>query len=547
MNPIYLKAKSSMIGFLLVNPKTITGKLKILIYIAIFILGGFSFYVYLQVESIRNSYYKQEKYNFAFQNVFVLQSTLTGYQSKILIKIINRDTSIAQFNTKDVLKTIDTVNYALSLADTVNYKLSPLKDVFVEYENIIQNMGKEIIINNKDSLSNVSNHVLDSIYAVKATENEAIGKYYGVLFGDFFPKLLTSKDSNNEKLLKQTQSLRVTVIIVSSFLGLIFVLVGIYIVNSLKLALNKPKDILEALAQGQLPENIKESEDELNYVIKETNNLVKNLKQASTFALEIGKSNFEYPFSPSSKEDTLGNSLLKMNDDLKLFHEKEKQQAWATNGYAMFAEIIRNTNDSIKDISSTIISQLVKYISANQGGLFLFDQSSNQIELIACYAYNRKKYIQKNIEVGEGLVGQCFQEGEKIYMNDVPEEYLNITSGLGTANPRAILIVPMKYNQTIAGIIELATFNDFPQYKIEFIEKIAEMLGNSFNNLKQKEITEKLLNDSQAKSQNLAQQEEELRQNLEELHATQEELMRREKTYLEEIRLLKNHRSDTAS
>lgn len=536
-----------MIGFLLVNPKTITGKLKILIYIAIFILGGFSFYVYLQVESIRNSYYKQEKYNFAFQNVFVLQSTLTGYQSKILIKIINRDTSIAQFNTKDVLKTIDTVNYALSLADTVNYKLSPLKDVFVEYENIIQNMGKEIIINNKDSLSNVSNHVLDSIYAVKATENEAIGKYYGVLFGDFFPKLLTSKDSNNEKLLKQTQSLRVTVIIVSSFLGLIFVLVGIYIVNSLKLALNKPKDILEALAQGQLPENIKESEDELNYVIKETNNLVKNLKQASTFALEIGKSNFEYPFSPSSKEDTLGNSLLKMNDDLKLFHEKEKQQAWATNGYAMFAEIIRNTNDSIKDISSTIISQLVKYISANQGGLFLFDQSSNQIELIACYAYNRKKYIQKNIEVGEGLVGQCFQEGEKIYMNDVPEEYLNITSGLGTANPRAILIVPMKYNQTIAGIIELATFNDFPQYKIEFIEKIAEMLGNSFNNLKQKEITEKLLNDSQAKSQNLAQQEEELRQNLEELHATQEELMRREKTYLEEIRLLKNHRSDTAS
>ena len=62
-------------------------------------------------------------------------------------------------------------------------------------------------------------------------------------------------------------------------------------------------------------------------------------------------------------------------------------------------------------------SSIVKYLGANQGGLFFYETASNQLEMLACYAYNRKKYLTKSIDIGEGLVGQCFQEGEIIYIN----------------------------------------------------------------------------------------------------------------------------------
>jgi PAS domain S-box-containing protein len=180
-------------------------------------------------------------------------------------------------------------------------------------------------------------------------------------------------------------------------------------------------------------------------------------------------------------------------------------------------------------LAGKIISHLVKYLEANQGGLFVVhgQKGQEEIELTACYAYGRKKYLHKTLAVGEGLVGQAVQEADTVYLTDVPDGYFNITSGLGEATPRAILIVPLKLNGQVYGVVELASFRPFEPYHIAFVEKLAESLASTISSVRINEQTQRLLEESQQQAEMLRAQEEEMRQNLEEIAATQEEMQRK--------------------
>src|SRR5690606_482078 len=104
---------------------------------------------------------------------------------------------------------------------------------------------------------------------------------------------------------------------------------------------------------------------------------------------------------------------------------------WVTEGLAKFSEILRSNNNdkSSTELFDKTIANLVKYMGANQGGLFIVnDEEENNIfiELVACYAYDRKKMLEKRIEIGEGILGQTYLEEEYVYLTDVPQEYVHI-------------------------------------------------------------------------------------------------------------------------
>jgi transcriptional regulator with GAF, ATPase, and Fis domain len=140
--------------------------------------------------------------------------------------------------------------------------------------------------------------------------------------------------------------------------------------------------------------------------------------------------------------------------------------------------------------------------------------------------HGTKKFQNHKIYRGEGLAGQAWQEGDIVYLTEVPQNYIKITSGLGDANPTSVLIVPLKVNDQIFGVVEIASFSLFQDFEMEFVQKIAESIASTISSVKINARTQHLLEESQEMTEQMRAQEEEMRQNMEELQATQEEMQR---------------------
>jgi len=328
------------------------------------------------------------------------------------------------------------------------------------------------------------------------------------------------------------------------------IVIGLLTINSLAVPINHTKNILLSMGKGILPKDkLTEGSDELGQMAKALNMLVKGLTNIFNFSLEIGKGNFDTHFNPLSEEDVLGHSLLDMRNELKKAADEEmrrktedEQRNWAAQGVAKFSDILRKNTNELDELSYNIISNLVKYTSSNQGGIYIINDNDREhlfIEMKASYAYDRRKFITKQIEIGEGLIGRCYQEKEKIYLTEVPHDYIKITSGLGEDNPRALLIIPLIYNDIIYGLIEIASFNDYPNYVIEFLERIGESIAATISSSKSHIQTALLLEQSQQQAEEMSSQEEEMRQNMEELRATQEQSSRREEDLQREVNELR--------
>ncbi|MCQ7926289.1 GAF domain-containing protein, partial [Salmonella enterica] len=159
-----------------------------------------------------------------------------------------------------------------------------------------------------------------------------------------------------------------------------------------------------------------------------------------------------------NKDDELITSLVQLQKSLKQNQkedakrrEEEQQRTWVTKGVAEFGEILRRNNDNMQELSYNIIRYLVDYVQLTQAGFFLLhtgeekgDNGKKFFELTSFIAYDRRKYAEKTIEWGEGLVGRCALEQRTIYMTELPEHYVTVTSGLGEGDPTAIILVPLK-------------------------------------------------------------------------------------------------------
>jgi PAS domain S-box-containing protein len=256
-----------------------------------------------------------------------------------------------------------------------------------------------------------------------------------------------------------------------------------------------------------------------------------SVKSLSAFIESISAGNFSVDLQLDG-ENNLSSTLLNMRDKLRENADNDRKRNWSTSGLAQIGEILRSHNSSITELYDNIIRFIVKYTKSNQGGLFLLNddnEADKHLELVACYAFERKKFLQKKVAAGEGLIGQCYLEAQRIYLAEVPQEYISITSGLGGSNPNALLIIPLKVNEKIYGVLELATFGKYQDYEIELVEKLAETIASTISSVRINESTRILLEKTQQQAEEMRAQEEEMRQNMEELEATQEEMRRKEK------------------
>jgi PAS domain S-box-containing protein len=269
---------------------------------------------------------------------------------------------------------------------------------------------------------------------------------------------------------------------------------------------------------------------------KELNRIRESSKKLPLFVHGLISGQNDIKLNSDDRNDELARSLADLQEHLRdtmtqdeKRRKEDEQRRWTAEGLARFGDILRGNYENIEDLSFQIIKNIVTYTQSNQGAVYILQEESLQekyFDMTACYAYEKRKYADRRIEQGEGLVGACALEMERIYMTEVPDEYLNITSGLGQANPRFLLLVPLNINEVNHGVLEIASFYELEPYKIEFVEKIAETVASTISTAKINIRTAQLLRESQEQAKALALQEEQMRQNMEELQATQEEAAR---------------------
>ena len=280
------------------------------------------------------------------------------------------------------------------------------------------------------------------------------------------------------------------------------------------------------------------SNDEIGMVNKAFNDVVESLSEVVSVGDAISKGDFTRKVIVKSHYDILGKSINSMIESLQKAEEEEEKRIeedrkrnWVTNGLAKFGDLLRAGNSNTEELADSIMSNLTKYLNCSAGGLFIYndeDVDNLHFELLASYAYNRRKFLEKTIIAGEGLVGTVAIEKVTILLTEIPNNYIEIISGLGGALPKSILVVPLKLEDKIFGVIELASLDVFQKHEIEFVEKIGENIASTLSNAKINARTAKLLEETKRQAEEKASQEEEMRQNMEELQATQEEAARKE-------------------
>lgn len=333
------------------------------------------------------------------------------------------------------------------------------------------------------------------------------------------------------------------IVTIVGFIGFVLLFTVILIIAlSVSIPLRRTSKSLTKLTKGEVSDSIKipvKTNDEIGEMAESVNTLIDGLISISDFASKIGEGNFDAQFSLLSENDRLGKSILEMQKSLNKANEEENKRKlneehlnWASRGMAKFSEILRYNNDNFDIFIYNIISSIVSYLEANQGGLYIInDNNENDIyfELKAAVGFEKNKKDKTRIDIGEGYVGRCVQEKDKIFISDVPEDSVKILSGLGKGKPACLLFVPLKLNEKVLGVIELESFNILEPYQIEFVEKITESIASTIYNVKINLRTAQLLQQSQNRAEELEQQEEEMRQNMEEMQATQEEATKHEK------------------
>lgn len=314
--------------------------------------------------------------------------------------------------------------------------------------------------------------------------------------------------------------------------------------------LKSVSDKLKMMAIGKEVEKIDDADkDELGQMQNSLNELVDGRRTYVEFAREIGSGNLSQDFQPLSEEDVLGNELINMRDSLIKASEVERKRSWTTEGLAKFGDILRS-NNKISELGDKVLSTLVDYLKINQGALYVInddDENNIFLEMVACYAYRRKKYLHKKVEPGDGLVGESFLEKAPIYLKEVPASYINITSGLGSAPPTYVAMFPLINNEEIFGVLEIASFNSLADHEKEFMEKLCESIATTISAVQINEKTKNLLEESQKMGEEMRAQEEELRQNQEEMQATQEEMERKQTELEQENKQLKNELEELKS
>ena len=318
--------------------------------------------------------------------------------------------------------------------------------------------------------------------------------------------------------------------------------VGTVAIIFVKLITDPLRSVVEAankLSIGDVDVQLRtNAKNEIGNLINSIATLANTNKELASAADAIGQGDYAVPISVRSEKDILGNAIEHMKNNLKRMTEETKLEDWYKTGQTQLNDKMRG-DQSLPELSKNVISFLAKYMDARIGAIYLTEDGET-LKLTGSFAYRKRKNISNTFKLGEGVVGQSALERESIIISQTPEDYIKISSGLGEAYPKNIIVFPLVYDNDLIGAIELGSFNEFMDKDLKFLEQASKNISISFKSAIARIRVKELLQQTQSQAEELQAQQEELKVTNEELQAQQEELRVANEELEEQTEKLKN-------
>jgi CheY-like chemotaxis protein/HAMP domain-containing protein len=217
----------------------------------------------------------------------------------------------------------------------------------------------------------------------------------------------------------------------------------------------------------------------------------------------------------------LKDNINTMIDNLRLTTDRNTEQDWLKTNLARFTSMLQGQRDLVR-VGQMLLSELAPLVGAHQGVLYQSldeqkEKSATALRLLGAYADDGKNGHPKTIQFGEGLVGQCAIEKRRMLISDLPSDTVRVGSGLFSALPRNVIVLPVLFEGEVKAVIELASLNSYTASHLAFLDQLTSSIGIVLNSIEATMQTEALLEQSQKLATELQTQQKELQQTNEQL------------------------------
>jgi hypothetical protein len=256
-----------------------------------------------------------------------------------------------------------------------------------------------------------------------------------------------------------------------------------------------------------------------------TRNISEPLRNFSSAAEKITDGDLSVSLPDNVSQDEIGvltRTFNQMVANLRDTKQRNKEQNWLKSNLAELSQMLQGQRN-LETVARLILSNLAPLVEAQHGVFYVMDSEGENLvlKLYSSYAYNQRKNLANQFRLGEGLVGQCALEKQRILLTEVPADYIRISSGLGEAPPLNIVVLPVLFEKEVTGVIEFASFQRFQKIHLTFLEEVSEVIGIAFNTIASDMRTQQLLEQSRALTIELQNQQEELKQSNQHLEESQ--------------------------
>jgi HAMP domain-containing protein/CheY-like chemotaxis protein len=243
-------------------------------------------------------------------------------------------------------------------------------------------------------------------------------------------------------------------------------------------------------------------------------NLTTQVRAIAEVATAVTKGDLTRSISVETQGEVaiLKDNINQMIANLRETTQKNTEQDWLKTNLAKFTRMLQGQRD-LETVSKLILSELTPLVSAQHGVFYLMDTAGVGqpiLKLVSTYAYRERKHLANQFHMGEGLVGQCALEKERILLTEVPYDYIKISSGLGEATPLNVVVLPVLFEGQVTAVIELASFRRFSEIHLTFFDQLTESIAIVLNTIAASMRTEELLKQSQSLTEELQSQQKEL-------------------------------------